>query len=219
MGKKIIITESQIETLKVLLEREMGIEESVIVANKNPFRHEEFKDARREYNSSLKNGERFYVLDKSYIKNIDEEISQIKKDFLSNLKGKSLRYSLSDFEGTTYYEYMVGNLFSRGKDKFKNMICRLRFNDEINRVNFECRLDDNTDYTFENSLTSFKNDGIFWDVVPGFGTSYLSFNGVNNLYKTQIANTIRDLEQKQVIQIIPDEFFEIREIKRENTDL
>ena len=60
MGKKYIITENQERLMFQLIEAELGPEESVLVAKKNPFKYEEFKDARRVYDASLKNGDRFY---------------------------------------------------------------------------------------------------------------------------------------------------------------
>jgi hypothetical protein len=203
---------SRIKSLYGLLSESVPPEESVLVANKNPFKYDEHRNARKEYSGSLKDGELFYVLDNSYLENIKNEIEKKEKSFLSNLIGKTLRYSVSDFQKNKEYEFMVGNRM--GGDEYKTMVCELTKVDDNNRSFLKCKLDNGVVKNFDDCLTIFSTDGIYFDVVRGFGSSYLSFDGVNKLYKNQIGVQ----KKKTDLVEIPDEYFEIRRIVRQKTN-
>ena len=97
MGKKYIITESQERILTRLVERELGPEESVLVTNKNPFKYEEFKDARRVYSPELKDGDRFYKFDDSgYNRNNDDKLKEKIDDKTIRIGDKIVHVGVSE---------------------------------------------------------------------------------------------------------------------------
>ena len=92
MGKKYIITENQEKIIRRLVERELGPEESILVTKKNPFNYDELEDARFTYNSSLQDGDLFYVYDKKKACQLinTQNLNTIKKVFPS-IVGKTIR--------------------------------------------------------------------------------------------------------------------------------
>ena len=188
MGKKYIITESQERILTRLVERELGPEESVLVANKNPFKYEEFDDARREYSRELKDGERFYVFNDTLFR----------KDMYPKLKqkfdGKTVR--INDKIQTIRVQDTSNNFFSIVVDDYV-----LFFDTEGNLLNME--------FTFAQDPKSPQH----LRKVPDFMQSAFL-----RLYKTFLDNVQKSIKDEFKLEGIDDKYFEIREIKRNITD-
>ncbi len=64
MGQRLIITEEEKNRIKLLYEAAPPPSESIVVANKNPFKYDEYKNARKPYSPELKDGDLFYTFDR-----------------------------------------------------------------------------------------------------------------------------------------------------------
>ena len=197
MGKKIIITESQIESLKVLLEREMGIEESVLIAKKNPFKYEEFKNARRVYDSSMNDGDRFYTHDfEVYSQSI---FKKILVELETSLNNKTIRFNDEIYSIKVrgfYYDTLPSN----------NLVWI--------EINFEWGIS-GPKITIE-----YIGNGQFGFEITGKYLTKTELEKFKEKLKpiSQTINSVIEKNKFEPTEKRGDEFFEIREIKRENTD-
>jgi hypothetical protein len=210
MGQKLIITEEEKNRIKLLYEVATPPSESVLVANKNPFKNDEYINARRLYDSKLKDGDLFY----NYNRDINDEYI---KNYLINyykplFMNKTVRsdddntFTIKDVSvwAHSYFDlehpnYNTGNLFK----------LYLIFNDEkgscinVNPVSGEIT---NCPPTPD---------------IPGLEKSGML---IKNPFKNQItANDkvfkfIKSNLPKFQKSEYPDEGFEIRKISRSNTD-
>jgi hypothetical protein len=180
--------------------------ESVLVANKNPFKYPEYELARRRYTSDLKNGDLFYV-DKgayNYYKQKEDEYKNFKiLKPLYELKGKTLR-------GTDDKIYVVWNMkYFKGGSLFKK--------DETN-IMIELKEKGN-----ENASSSY-NIYFYGDTFIADPNNQAILNGLNVIPKTSV-DKISELLKNELkndfnlpYSEIPDEYFEIRKVQRQQTD-
>jgi len=173
--------------------------ESVLVVNKNPFKYPEFENARKTYNSELKDGDLFYIVQNyKYEKKITTEFNQ---NFIKDLYYKSAKYddiiyrfiSPNVNESTTSYPYGIGKIGIQvnGSDIENYSVRRAR-----TKVENEFIID------FEKNNKSGLNNSIW---IPSIQQLY------NKNYKEEVLPKLK-------IETVPDEYFEIRKIQRETTD-
>lgn len=211
MGKKYIITESQERILTRLVERELGPEESVLVTKKNPFSDEKYVSARRVYSSNLKEGELFFTINK-----------ELKDYFYNKLKtildGKTMRVTSQDGK-----DYVVKFIFD---DRFPwdATIKGSKFSTSSKNLGSQALEDfavriDTTDTTWKQNTSkpviSFNSSkGGFYEIT-GEKYSKIRTELITVPDKTKINNAIFAFTNWNKI---PDQFFEIRKVKRTNTD-
>ncbi len=212
MGKKYIITESQEKLMLQLVEAELGPEESVLVAKKNPYKYEEFKDARRRYLPSLKDGERFFEFDKE----LNEEFGENKiVDFYKTLLlNKTVRgnddktYTIKDIKANYYptdLEYAYPTVTRPPRYYFH---LYLNF-DDIGELG-AC------------ATVGFDKPAANCEIIKLTGS--LAKLNVQEPYKEQIYvsdKLLQFLDENQPKfsrADYPDEGFEIRQIQKQNTD-
>lgn len=180
--------------------------ESIVVANKNPFKYPEFESARHLYSSNLKDGDLFFLINqrefRGYLNNkLDEK--------LKLLNNKTIRID------DKIYGFMVltPNVDLIYKWPFINSVY-------INFALFDSENIDNLFYkvyfvwsesnkNYYVSYTLKLSD--FSDI--GTGTNTLP-SATQNIFLTEIKNFTDELNMND----FPDNIFEIRKIERQKTD-
>lgn len=212
MGKKYIIKESQERLIYQLVEREIGIEESILVAKKNPFKYEEFKDARNRYVPSLKDGERFF-------------------DYYKELNKKFGENKIIDF-----YKTLLLNKTVRGNDDKTYTIKDIKVNYYPSDLEYAYPSNKNPPkYSFHLWL-NFDEIGEFGACTTvGFNTAAANCKLAKFTGSLAVLNTKEPYEEQiyvsdKLLQFLdenqpkfsradyPDEGFEIRQIQKKNTD-
>jgi hypothetical protein len=192
MGK-FIISENERKHILSLYESNMipPPSESVLIANKNPFKYPEYESARRTYSSDLKDGDMFYITIKKH--NYERKIEiEFYDDFVKGLYNKTARYD------DNIYRFLSPNTdtpYSIG----------IQVNDG--------NINDYSLGVYEQwSVTNIS----FNIITKGFGQpSSISIPSITELFNKQYQQIVTP---KLQIENIPDEYFEIRKIKREQTD-
>jgi hypothetical protein len=112
MGQKLIITEEEKNRIKLLYEvvTKLPPDESILVANKNPYKYPEYESARRVYSSKLVNGDLFYELNIPYVNKfvIDYYTKLIKNDSLHESSCKATING--QFHIDKIYKYCVNRI-------------------------------------------------------------------------------------------------------------
>lgn len=209
MGK-LIISETEKKNILSLYEATNVVpppSESILVVNKNPFKYPEYESARRRYTSDLTNGDLFYV-DKGAI-NYYEQKEDEYNNFemlkpIYELKGKTLR-------GTDDKIYVIVNV-THSKIKSGEIKIGIEFIEKGKE-------NDKKDYNFNYSIHFYGNTFI---ADP---KNQALLNGLNVIPKTSVDKISEILKNKLKNSFnlpyseIPDEYFEIRKVQREKTDL
>jgi hypothetical protein len=211
MGKRIIISESEKKNILSLYETTTVApppSESILVANKNPFKYPEFESARQVYSPELKDGDMFYILNN---KNDDEKIKQeFYSSFFNGLRNKTVRY------GDELYKF-VGS-FKKSNDGIGHMIVL-----SIGNSNYTPEMVkqlDNMDWSLEEMKTIKSDVKIINNQVyfVSFGNEWLTFPQINSLFNKEFASIEGKLKIYNLPENLPDEYFEIRKIQRQQTD-
>jgi hypothetical protein len=228
MGKKYIITENQERVLSRLVERELGPEESVLVANKNPFKSEAFKNVRDGYYSSLKDGDLFYEIKedlKPFCEKLYEENLEIVKKIIPNLEGKTIRISADVIYKIIKVNAILG---TEGNILFKVLVKI----DDSEFAEYTGELASRLDrpYSFSGSFDEITFSEVKFDkrnmvIITEFDESYFTLplekanGGPIKFFRTDFCSS--NLLQNGVtfgIEEVPDEYFEIRKVQRQKTD-
>ena len=179
-----------------LLTEDAPPSESVLVANKNPFKNLEYKTAQRFYNPNLKENEMFFTIDTNRV----SEFLQNKVD--QNFEGKSIRLFCVTKEkigGITETDYLhtLPESFVMVSDKQPLEL---------------------------NVAWQVKNEYIFYDKDTGIISIHYKNKIMDYTTGETKCETKSDGKMKSLLdpilnlQNIPDEFFEIRKIQRQKTD-
>ena len=200
MGK-LIISETEKKNILSLYEKTNVApppSESVLVVNKNPFKYNEYINARKFYGSSLKDGELFFKKTDGFNKYIQEELSK-------KIEGKTLRGMWNNRDVVI----QINRLFVFTKD------------DGV--VGTQCV----HSMQFNGLIDSSEQDSINYFINPGSEITFEQtiFNGITlrSLGDATI-KLVNPQSFKSVIfsvsnwNLIPDEYFEIRKIQRQTTD-
>jgi|LauGreDrversion4_2_1035121.scaffolds.fasta_scaffold402451_2 hypothetical protein len=210
MGK-LIISETERKNILSLYE-ETNItpppSESILVANKNPFKYPEYESARRIYSSDLKDGELFYMINergfRSYlITKLDEK--------LKLLNNKTIRINDKIYG----FRVLTPNV---------DVIYKWPF---MSRVYLEFGLYDseNIDNLFYKVYIDWSEHSKYYYVSHKWKASNLS-DSFKNPETGNLPSTTQDIFLKQIqneadnldMNDFPDNIFEIRKIQRQQTD-
>jgi hypothetical protein len=214
MGR-FIITEEEKNRIKLLYEVALPPSESILVIqNKNPFKYDEYKDARRIYSKDLNDGDRFYIK-KKYEEDIQNFVfnSIIK----NNIQGKTIRLIDEDkiikvsnvsinpnemvISFDKYFYRSVNNSYPPKETFFYSLI--IKPNEEY----ISGQIKD--DYFETNQIIN----------IPEKVKTLLS-NFINycRLKMDEFNNEVEFLSNPENIQELPDDFFNIYKVSRVKTD-
>jgi hypothetical protein len=220
MGKRIIISESEKKNILSLYETTNVApppSESVLVANKNPFKYPEYESARQTYSSNLKDGDMFYeIKSKQYY---DESvINSFATDFIEKLNNKTLRAKNSYGEDyiVTFYGPIDTSKKGYEHDGFIGKI-EIKLNEDnpqtysvyLNKVGYGVGVigSSSTNQKITLHFNKSEDDNMRWSP-----TSYPQIDELlNKEYKEFVIPKLK-------IENIPDSYFEIRKIQRQQTD-
>jgi hypothetical protein len=211
MGR-FIITEEEKNRIKLLYEVALPPSESVLVANKNPFKYDEYKLARTVYTPQLKDGDMFYQIIKK------DDIVTSYKEVIDNLikiySEKTLRYfdeivnvSMDINQYTVnrldeeYFPY-ISPLISGyiGGNQEYDVSYRIKPNNyDVSLTFYSYDFDGKTKRSRYSQPTTTSTDPV--------DKFFISFK--NDLLKNL---------QKIKPENLPDEYFEIRKVQKVKTD-
>jgi hypothetical protein len=230
MGKRIIISESEKKNILSLYETTTVApppSESILVVKKNPFKYPEYESARREYSKDLKDGDLFYV-ENGY----DAFISKLKKtfntEFINNLVGKKARWNDKIIEfvnSNPKPKYPMGEdpITPPNVNESKNLGGSYR-GDIIGHI--DIKIDDVIKPYDVSSSVSIGGNQFFLSFYlnEDHKSGSAGSSGTSGtVYVINKINSINDLYTKEYFKKVgphnvPDEYFEIRQVKRQQTD-
>jgi hypothetical protein len=199
---------SRIKSLYGLLTESAPPNESVLVANKNPFKYSEYESAQRIYESSLNDGDMFFTINptiKEYLKSI----------FLPTYKsfiGKTIRIVNKDqilkVDGYTYpMDISLSSGYSTKVTPFSDLYILFKY--MINGTLYPASYKPSSDRIGLPEIGGFGNNSPFTKSDPEISNFLLQVGeSIKSVYMDRLSN----------IQEIPDEYFEIRKIERQKTD-
>lgn len=218
MGKKYIIKESQERLMFQLIEAELGPEESVLIARKNPFADEKYVNARKLYSSSMRDGELFFTFNNNKL----EEYFDSKLE--STLNGKTIRITFEDGTDTVVKFVFVPNT-SNGvliKGSKNSLSSKNLGTQALEEFAVKVEIPGNTWKQNPNKPIIFFNSskGGFYEITGekyrgGKGSAMFAAEPITLPDKTKINNAIFAFSSWNKI---PDEFFEVRKVKKQKTD-
>jgi len=200
MGKRIIISESEKKNILSLYETTAVApppSESILVANKNPFKYSEYVNARKFYSPTLKDGELFFEKNEKFNLYLEKELQK-------KMLGKTFRGLLRENEDVLIQIKDNLEVWTKdGKSVGTQCIYSLRFSGIIDGS---------------------EQDMISYYVDPG---NEILYSNYSYTFNRDIGNSItlsNPQSFKSVIfsvsnwNLIPDELFQIRKIQRQKTD-
>ena len=196
MGK-LIISETEKKNILSLYEQVKfpipAPRESILIDNKNPYKHQEYINARQNYSTKLENGSLFYIIGLLPDNlNYEKVFKKIAFDFLKSLIGKTIRVKNGDV-------YTFKDIIETNDDDIVAKMVVLKNNEKS--IDWTVRYNGNRD--------GFK----FYDWYD----SYYDFDKINTLF-IEYLNKNKNVLENTNIKNIPDEYFEIRKVKRQQTD-
>jgi hypothetical protein len=202
MGQRLIITEEEKNRIKLLYEvtetktTVPPDESELVVKDVNPFRYEQYVDARRLYSPELKDGDRFYKY-KSY--EFDEDIkkeSEIKLSPKKTIRLNDVDAIITPSEPKIYYDHIKVGLFP-GAYTFNILL----------DVYLDKHYFDSQDYK---NLKEFEQQNIK-SLEP-----YIEY--LRKELKNYLDKYNKYIKQKTDLQDVPDKYFDIYKIKLKQTD-
>lgn len=203
MGK-LIISETEKKNILSLYEATNVVpppSESILVANKNPFKYPEYESARHTYSSDLKDGDMFYILT-GFNKFVTEQ--ELNKNFRKSLYNKTVRI---DDDIYTFLKTSINEStnFGGGGASSLGSIEIMKNNDSPKFSSIKAKFD---------TTTNKFNVWFVYDAATSNSKS-ISIQSISDLYSQKYKEEVTD---KSVVENMPDEYFEIRKILREKTD-
>jgi len=215
MGQRIIISESERSYIRKLYESESAPppDEYVVVAIKNPFKDDEYVSARRGYSSYLKDGDLFTALTYKSVNGLDARnfILNILKEKLS---GKSVR--ISDKILVFGRQIEISNI---RVSPFEKVLTSNSFIEDVTLKSYEFQSIFDP-YNYEVNFDLLDNEFWYRERKWSYGTTYTIGGMVRKKptgWSEKLITTFKDFSSK-IITELPDEYFEIREIRRRQTD-
>lgn len=222
MGQRLIITEDEKNRIKLLYELTQTEttpppdERELVIKGVNPFKHEEYVDARREYSPQLKDGDRFYFTDYKIgddtFDSIDPSISFFYKEvfepaFKNKLVNKTIRIPSEDI---IYRINSVGVGISPER-------IRIRFKPDLDfwiyyteDVRYE-----KPNFSYHRSLPDFSYQRSLPEPLL---SEFKSLIELAKKLTTELKSKIDFYKDPKNISLIPDKYFNIFRVKRRNTD-
>jgi hypothetical protein len=209
MGQRLIITEEEKNRIKLLYEvtktetTPPPNESELVVKDVNPFRYEQYADARRLYSPELKDGDRFYTYEGvGYEMGLTNELRKI-------IEGKSIRISSIDeivtpeINQISYRKVWGGPKIIIYLNVLKPLITEIEVKPESYMLDFHSGLSDDEKLKIRNEFEPYLKN-------------YILF--VQTEFKKYLEKYNKYVEQKIDLQDVPDIYFEIYKIKRSQTD-
>lgn len=205
MGKRIIISESEKKNILSLYETTTVApppSESVLVVTLNPFKYPKFESARREYSSDLKDGDMFYI--QTGFNKFKMEL-EFNKNFRIGLYNKTAKinddiytFLKSSITESTNFGGGGGNnvgWIDVKKNDGSPLLYKItaKFDNSSNKYNV--LFSKNTSSNYDNNSFSVQS--------------------ISDLYTKGFKENITD---KSKVEDMPDEYFEIRKVQRQQTD-
>jgi hypothetical protein len=217
MGQRLIITEEDKTRIRKLYETATPPSESILIAKLNPFKEqsyfnipelprEKWETARRPYSSYLKDGDLFTVVS-VYDENELEKF--VTNEFVTNLQGKTIRIDdkILTFGSNIKIPYVSLN----------------RFDKVLENQSFVNRVAIQSEETFRYEESNIKYFNLIDNTIESSSeykryekTTYYDSPPYSEWQKS-LMNTFKKISSEMITKI-PDEYFEIRQIKREKTD-
>jgi len=176
--------------------------ESVLVAKKNPFKDNNVmdmisKDGRFiRYDKDLVDGDTFLVYDND---NLQQYFQKISDDFFNrNFLGKTIRYNVGDTDYTKKIEV------KNKRNVYVNSILPSTLYG-ISELGFR----------YPSIYYDFRKDDIIGYPSDGLGSKKYE---VSDETKNKLLQIFRGNKDKFLMSNVPDEYWELREVKREKTD-
>lgn len=201
MGQRLIITEEEKNNIRLLYESTPP-NESVLVANKNPFTNNEYSGAKRFYSGDMKDGDLFF-------KTKDTLVPYLKSEINRSFEGKSAK--------------QVCHWYEKNTDKLENVTdltlplpkCELSIKTEMWEGNLGTTPLKSLSWQVSPTLPNDKRiyiegEGIIWN--SDFELTYRKCVLGDPIKVTSVVKSITDWSK------IPDQYFEIRKIQRQKTD-
>ena len=220
MSKKLIITEEEKKRIKSLYEATiLPPSESVLVANKNPFKYPEYASSRKLYSPELKNGDTFYVLIKQ--NNIVSPYNEIINNLIELYQEKTIRYNdkilkvsmdLNEYSTNSldedYFPYIAPIISGYiGGNMEYNVSYRVKPNNYEISLNFPTR-------SWDSKTQQFRDDSYYSTPSSQIESSTKPEDKFFVSFKNDLLKNLQPLK----LENLPDEYFEIRKIERQKTD-
>jgi len=222
MGKRLLITEEEKNRIKSLYETTTPPpSESVLVANKNPFKDSEYVTARRVYTPKLQNGDLFFeiVNESKYREYASDQNSKMIDEFVSGIIGKTFRendenYRIDDLKLS---DNQVGG---DGGSKFYNFtLTNVNNNQTYNGLMTILGYLENTQSksTIRFHFKEKQSNGLYYLEPQKLNEVYSQYV-ITNCIQEKLDGFYSPTTSWLSINKIPDEYFEIRKIERQKTD-
>ena len=228
MSKRLIILESEKKEILSLYEQSSSLykndlfaeakRESFLIVKKNPYKNNEYVNARQYYSKNLKDGDLFYILGllpEEY--NKESNIKKVTDEFGKSLTGKTIRipsdntvFTVDEFipsekvTDITKFKSNFGNVTSGNYKEYH--IGTLKSNN--NKYGLELDLVETPTNTNTSKIKLKLEDGVVSEEIPKL-SKYFTDNFLNKLL-----SEVSKVELKN----IPDEYFEIRKVLRRKSD-
>ena len=221
MGQRLIILEEEKKGIMVLYENTTD-NNSILITNKNPFRDNEYVNARKRYSTNMKYGDLFYNLkDLEKYREFSRKHNNEKiNEFVKSIIGKTFKgddnisYKIEDLklkstssDTTPYYDYILTNLSNSEKlSGLMTILGELSGKDIKSTIRFH--------------HDEKKPDGTFFNEPVGlnkFYSDYVLENCLQDMSSLKFP-MIPDSE-KLKIEKVPDEYFEIRKLQTPKSDV
>ena len=198
MGRRIIISETERKNILSLYESTNVApppSESILIAKKNPFKDNNYVNARKFYNPSMKDGDLFFENSNNFRTYLEDELNK-------KLIGKTVRGILGTID--VIIEIKDLDVFIKRDDNLgtqciESMVFRGTMGDGAKEERFDYEINPGTVMSFEDYL-----------VNVSMGVREVKLSNPQAL-KTVIFSVSN-------WNLIPDEYFEIRKIQRQKTD-
>ena len=181
-------------------------DESVLVTKKNPFKYDEYKDFRQPYSKKLKEGKKFFTIADGQYDNIKKDLDEYLK---KSINGKTFRASFYNKSSDKLYKF-GDNFDLKGVDVSWNSFTERELNnsDIINTIFFS-----------HNKQIYPKTETYLTTKTSGY-PAYINLGYETHKFDKWMYPISNFLNQKTSEFIVnsPDEYWELREIKREKTD-
>ena len=211
MGQRLIITEEEKNRIKLLYEvtktetTPPPQESELVVRDVNPFRYEQYADARRLYSPELKDGDRFYTYhDESYKIGLKSELEKI-------IEGKSIRISSID----EIVNSVINNIFYKDSNS-SSVEVSLEGGKFRTSSNFPFIIIKPTSYVINSREYSQEEKLKQTNEFEPYLKNYINF--VQTELKKSLEKYNKYVIQKVDLQDVPDIYFDIYKIKRSQTD-
>jgi len=223
---------NRIKSLYGLLTESAPPEESILVANKNPFKYTDLNSARRQYSPNLKDGDLFFVLKKdatNYIEGIftplylsfsNKTIRISNTDDILKIKSKYDNLYRSTYISINQENKIVSNVtftYSIGEEVLRDPSGSVSIGYQKIKV-----LDEPQDFTVTCNSTGQDLSITIKKYLSRIPSNELQqrFPEIYNAL-TQIGEKMKETYKSRYVTIIdqiPNEYFEIRKIERQKTD-